>query len=301
MPSEAAGSSPDAGDGSGPGRGCLTRLAIGLAVVFVVLLCLFAGATLLLPRLGVPIGLFTDTETATGTALPPSETPTATPAPSNTSEPPTPASTATQTAIPTVTSTRTPTPSRTPTATPTFPPTEAPLVATAKSQAFCRYGPSPAFLPNVDIFIGDTMVVNGRYQYGGWLWVRPDKVDRSCWIAASLVDPVIDLASLPIIDYASLLPITDAIAPPENVAAVRNGTTVTITWDPIDVSPSGARGYLIDVFVCQEGAYIHYLANPDDNHIMITDQVGVCPVPSGGLLYGAAATGYTQPVTIPWP
>ena len=112
-------------------------------------------------------------------------------------------------------------------------------MVTAKSQAFCRYGPSPAFLPNVDIFIGDKMVVNGRYAYGGWLWVRPDKVDRSCWIAASLVEPAIDLTVLPIIDYASLLPITNAIAPPENVEAERNGDEVTISWDPIDVTPEG--------------------------------------------------------------
>ena len=57
-------------------------------------------------------------------------------------------------------------------------------MVSAKSQAFCRYGPSTAFLPNVDIFQGDTMAVNGRFQYGGWIWVKPDKVDRSCWIAS---------------------------------------------------------------------------------------------------------------------
>lgn len=299
MPAAAAGSPTNEREANSAGSSCLTRLIIGLAAVAVALVCLVAGAYFLLPRLGVPISLFPDT--ATFTPVPPTGTPspTATPAPTGTPVPPSP--TATPSPSPTATSTPTATPSPTLSPTITSPPTQAPLIVTAKSQAFCRYGPSTAFLPNVDIFQGDTMVVNGRYQYGGWLWVRPDKVDRSCWIAASLVDPAIDLSTLLIIDYAALLPITDAIAPPDNVSAVRNGGTVTITWDPIVVSPSGARGYLVDVFVCQGGAYIHYLANPEDNHIAIADQANTCPGPSGGLLYGVAATGYTQPVTIPWP
>ena len=299
MPAKAAGSSSNDRDGSGSGKGCLTRLTIGLAATVVGLVCLFAGAYFLLPSFGIPISLRQGT--ATPTAIPATDTPlpTSSPAPTETPLPPTP--TSTQTPLPSATLTRTPTPSPTSTPTITLPPTEAQLIATAKSQAFCRYGPSTAFLPNVDIFQGDTMVVNGRYQYGGWLWVRPDKADRSCWIAASLVEPVIDLSTLLIIDYAALLPITNAIAPPDNVSAVRNGSTVSISWDPIEVSPEGARGYLIDVFVCQGGAYIHFIANPEGAPYNITDQANTCPGPSGGLLYGAAATGYTQPVTIPWP
>jgi hypothetical protein len=295
VPAETAGKPSDDLDSSSAGGSCLTRLTISLAAAAVGFVILFAVAYFLLPQLGIPTSL----HPATATALPATLTATA----SHTPIPPTytPSPSQTQTHTPSATASATPTPTHTPTPTITLPPTEAPLIAIAKSQAYCRYGPSPAFLPNVDIFQGDSMTVNGRYQYGSWLWVRPDKVDRSCWIAAFLVEPAIDLNTLPIIDYASYLPITDAIAPPENVTAVRNGDTVTVTWSPIDVTPSGARGYLIDVFVCQDGAYIHFLSNPENTHIAIIDQPDTCAGPSGGLLYGAAATGYTQPVTIPWP
>jgi hypothetical protein len=291
----AADGSSNEQNGSGAGSSCLTRLILGLAAAAVGLVCVLAGGYFLLPRFGVAFSLRPAAATPVPTTAPP--TPTSTPAPTDTPLPPT--ATTAPSATPTPSPTSTPTATLSPTATMT--PTEDQLVVTSKSQAFCRYGPSTAFLPNVDIFIGDTMVVNGRYQYGGWLWVKPDKVDRSCWIAASLVEPAVDLSTLVIIDYAALLPITNAIAPPENVTAVRNGGMVTISWDPINVSAEGARGYLIDIFACQAGAYIHYITSTEDTHITIADQANTCPGPSGGSLYGAAATGYTVAVTIPWP
>ena len=126
-------------------------------------------------------------------------------------------------------------------------------------------------------------------------------ITTPAWHAASLVEPAVDINSLLIVDYTQLLPITGAIAPPGNVSTMRNGDTVTISWDAINIDPSGARGYLVDVFVCQAGAYIKFIANPQGTSIDITDQQNTCAGPSGGKLYGAAATGYTEPVTVPWP
>ena len=283
--------------------GCLAAGAAGLALLVIAAVTLFFLGFRTLSAGGSPLSLLGLGPSPTASPAP-TETPTLTPVPPTvTPVPPTdtPEPTETQTATPTSTlpPTNTATATNTPTESPT--PTEAPLLVSAKSQAFCRYGPSTAFLPNVDIFQGDTMAVEGRYEYGGWLWVKPDKVDRHCWIAASLVEPAVDNSKVFIVDYLVSMPYTGEIAAPKNVVAVRNGSTVTITWEPINVTPEGFRGYLIDAFVCQDGAYLKFIATTNNTTYIITDQKNSCAGPSGAVLYGGTAIGYTDPVVIVWP
>jgi len=282
--------------------GCLVAGGIGLALMLLVALGLIWAGWRIYSGAGLPLGILASAS-ATPTTAPPTETATPTDTPVPPTDTPEPTATATDTPEPTATDTPVPSPTPTDTHTPTatLTPTEAALIATAKSQAFCRYGPSTAFLPNVDIFTGDTMAVDGRYQYGSWLWVKPDKVDRHCWIAASLVDPVIDPSTVPIVDHLVSIPFTTDISPPANVSAVRNGSTVTISWDAINVSPEGFRGYLIDAFVCQNGVYLKFIANTNNTSYSITDEKNSCAGPSGAVLYGGTAIGYTSPITIAWP
>jgi len=234
------------------------------------------------------------TQTASPTLLP-SETPI----------PDTSTPEATATPTHTVTPSATPTPSSTPTASPsptvTPSPTDDGRLATSSGQAFCRYGPSTAYLSYADIFTGDQVFVQGRYQYGGWVWVKPIDSAASCWMAASLLEPPLDLSALPIIDYDISMIFSQDIEPPGNVTAVRNGNTVTISWDPINVGAADLRGYLLDAYVCQNGSYLKYIDDIQATSVMITDEVNTCPAGSSGKLYGVSTRGYTDPVTIIWP
>ena len=234
------------------------------------------------------------TATSTLTPVPPTFTPSDTPTETQTSSP-------TVTATVTPSQTPSPTPTITDTPTETLTPTETPLVVTSTSQAFCRYGPSTAFLPNVDIYEGDRMVVDGRYEYGGWLWVKPDKVDRHCWIAASLVTPTINLSEVWVVDYRIIMPFTDDIEAPTNVVAVRNGDKVKISWDPTNVKPEAFRGYLIDAWVCQDTIFFKYIAHTNETSIIITDQQNTCAGTSGAVFYGVTKWGYTDPTIVTWP
>jgi hypothetical protein len=212
---------------------------------------------------------------------------------------------ATETATPTFTPSPSPTSSRTPTASPsptiTPSPTDESLLATSNSQAYCRYGPSTAFLSYADIFVGDQVELQGRYQYGGWIWVKPVGKNASCWISGSLLDTPMDLGELPEIDYKVSMIFSPDVEPPTNVTAVRNGSTVTISWDQINVGPADFRGYLLDAFVCQNGSYLKYLDDVQTNSIVITDELNACPAASSGTLYGVHVRGYTDPVKIVWP
>ena len=228
----------------------------------------------------------TPTQTSTGTA-----TPTLTPSPTATSSS-TPTETATETA------TSTPTNTVTPTETPT--PTPDAIMVTAKSQAYCRFGPSTAFLRMGDIFFGDKMRVDGHY-YGYWLWVQPEKFASHCWIAASVVEPAVTTANLPSIPYGISMWFSDEVPPPANIQAVRNGNQVTITWDRLPVVDADFNGYLIDASVCQNGGYIKVFRNPFIETITLTDEKGKCPLASVVVIYGVSTRGYTDGVQIPWP
>ncbi len=286
------------------------KLAAYLLVGLLALYGLWCFLNVFFPGLNLPshalvalAGFPEATATATATLPPPTETPipdTPTPSPTTT---PTPTATATRT--PTPTRTRTPTPTRT--ATSTNSPTASPTAtvggqaATVNSQAFCRYGPSTAYLSRADMFTGDPVTLQGRYQYGSWVWVKPEKIPTSCWISASLLDPPVVLNDLPIVDHRISMIFSQDIAPPDNMTAMRAGDTVTISWDPIAVAGPDFQGYLLDAFVCQGGAYLKFITNTLNTTINVTDQKNVCAGPSSGVIYGVTVRGYTDPVPITWP
>lgn len=231
--------------------------------------------------------------TATETAPPPSATPapdTATPTPTDTV---TPAPTATQTPTPTITDT--PTPSATPTY--AFP------QVTVKMQAHCRYGPSKAHLHAADLYPGDTGTVRGRFRYSQWLYIKFDKLNYFCWVAPGVVDVVGDIS---LINYAEVkLPVPGIYlyGPPDEVYATRDGKKVTITWSQVTMTKDKDRGYYLELFVCQNGAYLWWPVSFPDQYTTsytVTDEKG-CPAPSGGVIYTVEKHGYSKPKTIPWP
>ena len=248
-----------------------------------------------LPSL-TPTAMHTLTPTAT---LTPTPTFTLTYTPTQTSLPtmtPTITETSTITFTPTITLTPTRTATLTPTLTPTF---DWPDVVLKVGQANCRYGPGTAYLYSWGLYEGDHAEVHGRNDSGTWLWIKPDNLERRCWAAASSFDITGDV--MRVLPNESNLPMTSFAHPPTGVQAVRSGDNVTITWDAADyITPDDRRGYLLEVYVCQNQIFQWQAIQTNNNSIMIPDGQD-CGQASNGQVRIAEKHGYTQPVQIPWP
>jgi len=231
-------------------------------------------------------------ETATAASW--TETPTSTP-------PFTPTYTFTPTLTLTPTETLTPTLTLTPTVTAT--PTYAFPTVTVNKQAHCRYGPSKAYLHAADLYPGDTGTVRGRFIYSKWLYVKFDKLNYFCWVAPSVVDVVGDISQIAYKELNLQSIGSNMYGPPRNVTAVRNGDKVTITWERVEMTKDDDRGYLLELFVCQNGAYRWWTDSYPDQFstsYTVKDEAG-CPQPSSGKLYTVEKHGFSQPAVIPWP
>jgi len=212
--------------------------------------------------------------------------------------------TLTLTTTPTLTETITPTPTMTPTPSITPSPTfDFPDVVVNVQAAHCRYGPAKAYLHAADLYEGDRGIVQGRFQYSDWLYVKWEKLHYRCWVSPYVVDVSGELST---IAYAGIglerIPVT-LYNPPENVQAFREGDRVTITWDHVWMTEDDDRGYLIEAFVCQDGAYYWWpvsFENQYTTEYSVKDDSS-CAFPSSGKIYTVEKHGYTQPVTIPWP
>lgn len=236
----------------------------------------------------------------TVTACAPAE-PEPTPTPEETSTPIIVYITATPLPTFTPTLTFTPAPTETPTSTPT-PEPGAPTV-TVNKQAHCRYGPSAAYLHAADLLIGDKGTVRYRAMYSNWLYIQFDKLSYSCWVAPSVVDVVGDVSTLQRIEPDLQRIGSNQYGPPQNVQATRKGDEVTITWDQMEMTADKDRGYLIEAFVCQGGAYIWWTfsyPNQYETSYTVKDEAG-CAAPSWGRIYTVEKHGFSFPTEIPWP
>ena len=227
-------------------------------------------------------------------------------APTPTSEP-SPSATLTSTSTP-LPPTETPVPTETPTPAPsdtptiTFTPTFAfPQARVSVAMAHCRYGPAKAYLHAADLYEGDAGQVWGRSARSTWLYVRFEKLNYACWVAPSVVEVQGDTGAL--VTQEPRLPVSVLYPPPSNVRAVRQGNQVTISWERVPMTEDDDRGYMLDLYVCQGGAYIWWpvsFKNQYTTEYTVTDEGG-CPAPSGGKLAAVEKHGYTDWVEIPWP
>lgn len=210
-----------------------------------------------------------------------------------------PTATFTPTFTPTNTSIPTDTPTPTIAATPTF---EFPTV-TVNKQAHCRYGPSSAYLHAADLYPGDVGMVTGRALYSSWLYIRFEKINYYCWVSPSVVDVVGDISTIKKFEPNLQSIGSNQYGPPQNVDAYRDGDTVVITWDQMIMSDDKDRGYLIEAFVCQDGAYIWWTFSYPDQFITeyeVKDEAG-CAAESYGRIYTVEKHGFSEPADIPWP
>ncbi len=207
--------------------------------------------------------------------------------------------TPTVTFTPTITSTPTITATPTVAATPTF---DFPSV-TVNKQAHCRYGPSVAYLHAADLYPGDTGTVRGRYIYSKWLYVKFDKLKYFCWVAPSVVDVVGDVSKVKYTELNLQSIGSNMYGPPKGVTAVRNGNEVLISWEQVKMTTDDDRGYLLELFVCQNGNLLWWTDSYPDQFktsYEVKDEPG-CNTPSSGKLYTVEKHGFSDPVEIPWP
>jgi hypothetical protein len=185
------------------------------------------------------------------------------------------------------------------TATPTF----AFPTVTVNKQAHCRYGPSAAYLHAADLYPGDVGTVRGRYIYGNWLYIKLDKLNYFCWVAPSVVDVVGDVSTVAYEELNLQSIGSNMYGPPKNVSAVRDGNKVTISWEQVKMTTDDDRGYLLELFVCQDTIYKWWTDSYPDQFTTsytVTDEAG-CAQPSSGKLYTVEKHGFSEPVIIPWP
>jgi hypothetical protein len=214
---------------------------------------------------------------------------------------PIPTSTLTPTATPTPTIEVTPTLTLTPTITATA--TFAFPSVTVNKQAHCRYGPSVAYLHAADLYTGDKGTVRGRFIYSNWLYVKFDKLDYFCWVAPSVVDVEGDVSTVAYKELNLQSIGSNMYGPPEGVTAVRNGNEVIISWQQVEMTEDDDRGYLLELFVCQDTIYKWWTDSYPDQYSTsyeIRDEAG-CALPSSGKLYTVEKHGFSEPVNIPWP
>lgn len=264
------------------------RLALGVLL----LTQLFCAAPFATPPTATPTSA-----SSTATPIPPSPSPTSTLTPTATAS-------ETPTSTETPTHTLTPSPIQSPTATATAsetltPTPDVPQGLVNVAQAFCRYGPGTAYLYSAELNAGDQVLIDGRNYSGTWLWVQPPDLDRHCWSAASNFDLIGDPMTAPVVQ--PYLPKSSFVSPPTGISTVRDGSEVTISWNAADYIPvEDRRGYLLEVYVCQNGLYFWMALQTDNPSITIQDEK-TCSQPSSGLLYIAEKHGYSDPVSIPWP
>jgi hypothetical protein len=198
-------------------------------------------------------------------------------------------------------STLTPTVTFTPTVTAT--PTFAFPTVTVNKQAHCRYGPSVAYLHAADLYPGDIGSVRGRYIYSNWLYIKFDKLNYFCWVAPSVVDVVGDVSTVAYTDLSLQSIGSNQYGPPSGVTAIRNGNEVTISWNQVHMTKDKDRGYLLELFVCQDTIFKWWTdsyPDQDSTSYTVKDEAG-CAQPSSGKLYTVEKHGFSEPAIIPWP
>jgi hypothetical protein len=165
-------------------------------------------------------------------------------------------------------------------------------------QSNCRYGPGKAYLYAWGMYSGDTGTVWGRNDSGTWLWIQPDNIKYQCWISSSVVEIKGDIFTLRVAPVR--LPESVLYGPPQGVSATREGDSVIVSWQRVNMTEDDDRGYMIEANVCQNGNLVWMAVATTDTTYTFSDET-TCNEKSNGLLYTVEKHGYTAPVLIPWP
>jgi hypothetical protein len=145
--------------------------------------------------------------------------------------------------------------------------------------------------------------VRGRFNYSNWLYVKFDKLNYFCWVAPSVVDVVGDVSTVGYKELNLQSIGSNMYGPPSGVTAIRDGGKVTISWNKVKMTKDDDRGYLLELFVCQDTFYKWWTdsyPDQDSTSYTVRDEAG-CAAPSSGKLYTVEKHGFSEPAIIPWP
>jgi hypothetical protein len=208
-------------------------------------------------------------------------------------------------AVTSLTSTLIPTKAPSDTATitllPSLTPTNTILRGTVLEQANCRYGPGAAYLYKYGLYAGYNLEIIGRNETGTWVVIQAIGGNNPCWVKTSLMDIHGEAMSLALISLP--LPQSPYYGPLTGVSAVRNGTSVIISWNPLELragDDSQQYPYLVEAWLCQHGKLTFIPIGSWETIITVQDDPG-CDDISHARVYGVEKHGYTAWVNIPWP
>jgi hypothetical protein len=227
------------------------------------------------------------------------------PEPSATPEPsPLPTETATPT------KTASPTETRIPSATPSFTPIPTYAILRGEvnvARVSCRYGPGWMYLYLYGMREGVTQDVLGRTDSGTWVLTQSRGDNKSCWVKAEFLDLDGDVISLEVVypDKFTIPPSNQNYKYPYDVAAVRTGDQVTITWKSEALRPGDEEDadmviHIVETWTCVDGEVTFKPIGTNFSEVTVTDQSG-CSTPSHGRIYFQDKHGFTGPSEIPWP
>ena len=202
-----------------------------------------------------------------------------------------------------------PPPTETFTPIPTETPTQIPYVDSLKAKVtsdklVCRYGPGANYLYLIAFNNATPLRLIGRATGNDWVLVENEP--QRCWVNAEFVEIQGDLNTLyPMYPDGYKIPVSPYYGPTTVLTAVREGTTVKITWAEVLVSPGKYEDenmfpYIVEVWRCENGEIIFDTLGSRVPFISFEDQAG-CAEPSHGRVYIQEKHGYAGPAEIPWP
>ncbi len=202
-------------------------------------------------------------------------------------------------------------PTETPVPTETFTPTSTPipyvdsLRATVTSdKLICRYGPGANYLYLIAFNKTTPLRLIGKATGNNWVLVENEP--QRCWVNSEFVEAQGDLNTLkPMYPDGYKIPVSPYYGPTTVLTAVREGTTITVKWVEVIVSPGKYEDenmfpYIVEVWRCENGEIIFDTLGSRVPVISFEDQSG-CAEPSRGRVYIQEKHGYAGPAEIPWP
>ncbi len=168
----------------------------------------------------------------------------------------------------------------------------------------CRYGPGANYLYLFAFIKGANIKLIGKADGNGWVLVENEP--QRCWVNSEFLEIQGDSHTLhPMYPDGYKIPVSPYYGPTTVLTAVREGTTVTVTWAEVIVSPGKYEDenmfpYIVEVWRCENGEIIFDTLGSRVPFISFEDQAG-CVVPSHGRVYIQEKHGYAGPSEIPWP
>lgn len=207
-----------------------------------------------------------------------------------------------------LTPTASPSPSDTPVPVPSLTPTFAILRGVVNvEKVSCRYGPGGMYLYLYGMLKGATQDVIGRTDSGKWLLTRARGDDKACWVKAEFMDVQGDVMGVEMVypEKYQLPQSNQGYRPPWDVAAVRHGNQVTISWKSEALRPGDEESptsvlYVVETWICKDGQLWFTPVGAYTPQVTVQDEPG-CSLPSHGRVFFSEKHGYAGPTEITWP